>query len=225
MKEGPDLSRVAALIGEPARAAMLAALMDGRALTAGELGREAGVAKPTASGHLGQLLAARLVARDVQGRHHYYRLDGADVALALEALMGVAARRGATRIRPGPKDPAMRKARVCYDHLAGEMGVFIFDRLRENGGLAGEGPELAVTKAGWRQLADLGLEQAAFSAGRRATCRACLDWSVRRHHLAGAVGAGVLQRIFQLKWARRDEGSRVVALTPAGESALRAWLA
>lgn len=122
VRSGPDVARVAALIGDPARAAMLSALMDGGALTASELALEAGVAPPTASGHLARLREGGLLAEAKQGRSRYYRLAAPDVAAALEALMGLAAR-GPSRARPGPKDPALRRARLCYDHLAGEAGV------------------------------------------------------------------------------------------------------
>jgi DNA-binding transcriptional ArsR family regulator len=137
MKEGPNLAAVAALLGDPARANMLTALMDGRALTATELAQEAGVSPQTTSGHLSRLEAARLVEVEKQGRHRYFRLSGEDVAEVLEGLMGLAARTGHLRQTPGPKDPALRQARICYDHLAGDMGVWAFDRLRANGLVGG----------------------------------------------------------------------------------------
>ncbi len=135
MKEGPSIASVAALIGDPARANMLAALMSGRALTAGELAREAGIAAPTASGHLARLREAGLVLVEAQGRHRYVRLAGPEVAAVLEGLMGLSARDGRLRTRPGPRDPALRTARVCYDHLAGEWGVRLYDALLADGRL------------------------------------------------------------------------------------------
>src|ERR1700743_732143 len=129
MKAGPSIAPIATLAGDPARANMLSALLGGKALTASELASEAGVTAQTASSHLAKLEAGGLVAVAAQGRHRYLRLAGADVAEMLETMMGVAARTGHLRTRPGPGDPAIRKARICYDHLAGEMGVSMFDAL------------------------------------------------------------------------------------------------
>ncbi len=136
MKEGPSIATIAALMGDPARANMLGALMAGRALTAGELAREAGVSAPTASGHLARLSEAGLVLVEAQGRHRYFRLSGPDVALVLEGLMGLAARTGRLRTRPGPRDPALRQARTCWDHMAGEWAVRLYDGLVADGRLA-----------------------------------------------------------------------------------------
>ncbi len=220
MKDGPDLAPVAALIGDPGRANMLAALMAGKALSASELAREAGVTPQTASGHLALLLDGGLVAVRVQGRHRYYRLAGPDVAAALESLMALAARAGHLRTRPGPKDPALRRARVCYDHLAGTLGVRMFDGLLEHGLLADDGGRLAPTAAGRRWFAGLGVDLAGLEAGRRPLCRECLDWSERRGHLAGSLGAALLAAILDQGWAKREAGSRVVAFTAAGERRL-----
>jgi DNA-binding transcriptional ArsR family regulator len=219
MRHGPDFSRVAALLGDPARANMLTALLGGLALTAGELAEEAGVTKQTASGHLAKLSAAGLVEVAAQGRHRYYRLAGDEVAEALESLSVLAAARGGLRTRPGPRDPAMRRARVCYDHLAGELGVQLYDALVSREALRVEADGLGLTAAGAAEMTDFGIELETLRARRRPLCRACLDWSVRRSHLAGALGAAVLVRVFELGWARRLEGSRIVAFTPPGERA------
>ncbi|HAY05366.1 MAG TPA: helix-turn-helix transcriptional regulator [Hyphomonas sp.] len=224
MKEGPDISRVAALIGDPARANMLSALMDTRARTAGELSAEAGVTKQTASSHLAQLLDAGLVHRDVQGRHHYYRLAGPDVAAALEALMTLSDARAGRRLRAGPSDPSLRKARVCYDHLAGELGVLMFDRMTSGGWIGAADDALSVSDLGWKRLKQIGIESQDFEGTRRPQCRTCLDWSMRRYHLAGSGGNAVLERIFQNGWARRSKGSRAVVFTPEGEGRFRRWL-
>ena len=221
MKHGPSIAGVAALIGDPARANMLQALMQGAALTATELALEAGVTKQTASSHLAKLSEARLVAVQKGGRHRYYRLFDAEVAWLLESLMGVADRAGFGRVRPGPKEPALRRARVCYDHLAGDMGVEVFDAMLGGEWLSGGEGELAVTATGVEAFARLGIDVAALRGGSRAVCRPCLDWSARRHHLAGALGAALLDRIFALGWARRSPDSRVVIFTSAGEAALR----
>ncbi|MCV0396541.1 MAG: winged helix-turn-helix domain-containing protein [Rhizobiaceae bacterium] len=217
MKEGPMISTVAALIGDPARANMLTALMDGRALTVTELASAASVALPTASGHLAKLEQGRLLVAQKQGRHRYFRLSDADIGEAIEKLMGIAQRTGAVRVRTGPRNQAMRTARICYDHMAGERGVALLDALRRSGHLEGE-ERLAVTADGRRFFADLGIDMAKLEKGRRPVCRACLDWSERRSHLAGALGKALLQAIVERGWARRSE-SRVLVFTPSGERA------
>ncbi|MFM9860234.1 winged helix-turn-helix domain-containing protein [Pseudoxanthobacter sp. M-2] len=225
MKDGPVIAAVAALLGDPARANMLTALMDGRALTASELAGEAGVGLPTASGHLSKLEAGGLVAVEKQGRHRYFRLSGSDVAAVLEGLMGLADRTGAVRTRPGPKEPALRVARLCYDHLAGERGVALLDGLRRRGVLAEHDGELAPTPAGRAFLRDFGIDLAPLAGKRRPLCRACLDWSERRHHLAGSLGAALLTRMAELSWLKVGETGRIVAFTPAGERAFAATFA
>src|SRR5499433_2983426 len=158
MKDGPNIAAVAALLGDPARANMLTALMHGQALTATELAQEASVALSTASGHLGKLHDAGLVGIEKQGRHRYFRLSGADVADVLESLMGVAARTGHLRVRTGPRDPELRRARVCYDHLAGDAAVRMYDRLKAAGMIVGISGVLRLTKAGERFLSALGID-------------------------------------------------------------------
>ena len=220
MKYGPDIAYVAAAIGDPARANMLSALIEGRALTASELAQQAGIGKPTASAHLARLLDADLIAVERQGRHRYYRLADERVAALLESLMGFASEMVPQRVRTGPREPALRRARVCYDHLAGDFGVALFDALVRNGDLTlrGEGPDL--TAEGEARMIAFGIDLEALRRLRRPLCRSCLDWSARRSHLAGALGAALLQRIFDLGWARREEGTRIVAFTPRGERAL-----
>jgi DNA-binding transcriptional ArsR family regulator len=220
MKEGPAIAPVAALLGDPARANMLASLMDGRALTVSELAQAAGVTLPTASGHLAKLEAAQLVAAEKQGRHRYFRLSGPDVAQVLEALMGLAQRTGAVRVRTGPKDAALRSARVCYDHLAGERGVALLDGLTRQGFLAG-GDDLALTERGRDFFTRYGVDVARLEKGRRPVCRGCLDWSERRLHLGGALGAAILSGIVERHWGRRDD-SRALVFTPEGLSAFNA---
>ncbi|HUL65287.1 MAG TPA: helix-turn-helix transcriptional regulator [Burkholderiaceae bacterium] len=220
MRDGPNIARVAGVIGEPARAEMLSVLMGGQALTATELAAAANVTKQTASAHLSKLLEARLVAMESQGRHRYFRLADDDVAHLLESLMGVAFRSGAVRVRTSPREPALRSARVCYDHLAGDQGVQLLDSLLKRKLLRRRDDALELTPAGADFFRSFGIDIDALSAQRRPLCRTCLDWSVRRHHLGGAVGAGVLARMFALGWARRAKGSRVVTFTPAGAAAL-----
>lgn len=224
MKAGPDISRVAALIGDPARANMLAELTDGRALTASELASVAGVSKQTASAHLSKLMDGGLLRLEAQGRHRYFRLSGAEVAEALEALMGVAALYGAPRARTGPKEEALRRARVCYDHLAGEIAVAAFDKLIAENRLSSRGDELVLTRKGREWFSGLGVDVSALETQRRALCRPCLDWSMRRRHLAGGLGAALLETILKRKWARRTQGSREIVFATSGEKALRAAL-
>ena len=218
MKDGPDIARIAALVGDPARANMLTALVGGLALTAGELAREAAVTPATASSHLSKLEDGGLVTQQKQGRHRYFRLSGPDVADVLERLMGLAARTGQTRTRPGPREPAMRRARVCYDHLAGDLGVQAFDSLVRRG-LIEAGDEIAtLTPDGRRFFEDQGLDLEALSLSRRPLCKPCLDWSNRRNHLAGALGAAILDQLTAKGWARRLPDSRVVSFSAAGEA-------
>lgn len=217
MKVGPDIALVAALLGDPARANMLSALMGGDALTAGELARHAGVTPQTASSHLGKLQAGGLIVARKQGRHSYFALSGDDVAGVLEGLMSLAARTGHQRARVGPSEPALRRARVCYDHLAGDLGVGLLDHALAEGWLERDGEALGLTVAGRARFEAFGIDVSSLEGLRRPLCRGCLDWSVRRDHLAGALGARVLDRILELGWAARPPGSRVVAFSPAGQ--------
>lgn len=224
MKDGPNIIGIAALIGDHARAEVLTALMSGMALTATELADIAGVTKQTISAHLAKLVDAGLLAVEAQGRHRYFRLADDDVAQLLESLMNVAFRTGALRLRSSPREPALRKARVCYDHLAGELGVLLYERLLARGAFAPDAAGLRLTEAGSAIAGALGVDVTAASGTRRAFCRTCLDWSERRHHLAGTLGDALLARFEELGWARRSLDSRVVAFSEAGERALRAWL-
>jgi DNA-binding transcriptional ArsR family regulator len=214
MKEGPDIALVAALIGDPARANMLTALLGGAALTAGELARQAGITAQTASTHLARLRDGGLIAMRHQGRHRYFGLANPEVAQVLEGLIGLAARNGHARTRPGPRDPALRQARVCYDHLAGDMGVALLDGLIHQGLITPDTP--ALTEPGRARMAEFGIDLAALTQSRRPVCKACLDWSVRRSHLAGSLGAALLSRFHALGWSHRVPGTRIVAFTRDG---------
>jgi DNA-binding transcriptional ArsR family regulator len=219
MKDGPNISRIASLLGEPARADVLTALMADRALTATELSGIAGVTKQTMSAHLAKLLDAGLVAVDRQGRHRYFRLADPDVAGLLESLMGVAFRTGAVRLVASPREPALRKARVCYDHLAGELGVRAYETLLRKKVFDQSPRGLRLTAAGAAWFAGAGIDTDAAAESRRSYCRPCMDWSERRQHLAGALGAALLARVIDLGWAKRDKASRVMSFTPTGERA------
>ena len=211
---------VASLVGDPARANMLTALLSGRALTASELSQEAGITPQTASSHLSKLEAGGLIEQEKQGRHRYYRLADPDVGGVLEGLAALAARAGHMRVRTGPKDPALRRARVCYDHLAGDLGVQMLDSMRRQKLVRQHKQEIELTAEGERFLdRSLQIDAATLAHPRRPVCKACLDWSERRHHLAGTLGAALMRRFTELKWASRDTtpGSRVVQFTRQGE--------
>ncbi len=216
MKEGPDIAHIAALIGDPARANMLTALMSGKALTVSELAQEAGVTVQTASSHLSKLDVGGLLRPRKQGRHKYFSLANDDVAHVLEGLMGLAAGSGHLRTRTGPKDNELRKARVCYNHLAGDMGTQLFDSLIAQGHLTVDGENLILTKTGAEFAADFQIDISSLRAKRAPLCRECLDWSERRSHLAGSLGRAFLSRFEELSWAKRDRKTRVVTFSQSG---------
>lgn len=210
------IAHIASLIGDPARAVMLSALMGGQALAAGELAAQAGITAQTASGHLARLIDAGLLAVERQGRHRYYRLATAAVPEALHALMLLAAS-GPTRHQPpGPRDRAMRLARTCYDHMAGRLAVALTDHFSASGYLTLADGVGLVSPTGRHFFADLGLalEDA---PTRRPFCRTCMDWSERRLHLAGTLGAALLDRFLALDWVTRSSASRALTITPAGD--------
>jgi len=213
----PNFSAVAALVADPTRGRMLGVLMDGRARTATELALEGDVAPSTASAHLARLTSAGLVAVAKQGRHRYFRLASTEVAGAVEALMGLAVRSGLTTRRPGPRDPGLRRARVCYDHLAGEVAVRLLERLREERLMDGDDEALELTAVGQDWCHRVGIDLDALRAKRRPLCRPCLDWSERRTHLAGALGSALFARLLALRYARRATEGRGVVLAPQGE--------
>lgn len=221
MKEGPDIARIAALIGDPARANILGALMSGKALTATELAAEAGVTVQTASAHLAKLEAGGLTHARKSGRHKYISLGGPEVAQVLEALMGLAAGQGHLRMRTGPKDSALREARVCYNHLAGARGIAMYDAMVARGDLVEAGEDVTLTQTGAAFVTDFGVDLVALEKARAPLCKSCLDWSARRTHLAGGLGRAMLAQMEQLGWAKREEGSRVVRFTRAGSTAFK----
>ena len=211
------VAELGALVGDPGRANMLIALLGGRALTARELADSAGITPQTASGHLARLLAAGLIRVERQGRYHYHRLASSAVADLLEAIhvAGAALTTQAPTRRCGPVDPTLRAARSCYDHIAGTLGVGLADALSEPGDDAGR----TLSAAGERRLGDWGIDLGRLRRLRRPFCRPCLDWSERRPHLAGAVGAAILERSLDLGWVRRRPGSRALIVTPVGAAA------
>lgn len=227
MSGTPNLAIIGQLLGDPARLAMLQALMSGRALTAGELARVASITAQTASAHLTRLVEAGLVTVQRQGRHRYHRLSGADVADAIERLMALADRLDAVHLVTGPSDPALRRARVCYDHLAGELAVRCFELARardwfDEHVLPDETTAVQLTPNGAAALSRAGIDVGAAADSRRPACRACMDWSERRHHLAGTLGARLLIHCLERGWARRVSDSRAVKFDRRGEQALLA---
>ena len=223
------LAEIAALLGEPARAAMMQALMDGRALTAGELAQAGGITPQTASAHLARLTGAGLLAMERQGRHRYHRLAGTEVARLLESLMALAEAPARPAIRTGPREAALRHARTCYDHLAGRLGVAITGHLLDTGAVVFDADSAAgdVTDRAAATLERLGMTPevvAATGPGRRPHCRPCLDWSERRMHLAGRLGALICHHCPDNGWLLRRAGTRALDITPRGAVALRDWL-
>jgi DNA-binding transcriptional ArsR family regulator len=227
MASNARFAEVAALAGDPARAAMLHALMDGRALTATELAHAASVTPQTASGHLTRMATAGLLALARQGRHHYYRLASPAVAQMIEGIMQVAVvAQPARPVVVGPRDAALRSARTCYDHLAGHLGVALADALEQEGRIELSGDGGLVTDAGLEFFDRVGIDVGALVQRRngraaRVVCRPCLDWSERRPHLGGGIGAALCAHSFASNWIRRLPATRAVAITPKGERIFR----
>lgn len=219
MVEGPYIAEAASLIGDPTRANMLAALLSGRAMTATELGIEANVAPSTASGHLARLVEGKLVLVTPAGRHRYFRLASSAVAQLLEGLMALAGD-GPPRHRPTTGcSEAMARARTCYDHLAGRLGVALADSLSAAGYVVLGEDGGFVTDSGREFLHGLGLSLEPPRGSRRAICRSCLDWSERRWHIGGLVGAAIADHCFASGYLERQATSRAVCLTADGEKA------
>ncbi|HEY0857898.1 MAG TPA: helix-turn-helix transcriptional regulator [Albitalea sp.] len=223
----PRFAKIAAVIGDPTRARMLAALMGGQYLAAGELAAAAGVTAQTASSHVARLLEAELVVLRTQGRHRYVRLADADIAHALEALSLVAERHAQPDKWSRGHYKPLKAARTCYGHLAGELGVGLFEGLLARGTLLPHDGHFVLSDAGRGELAGLGIalpERLAASAARR-FAYPCLDWSERRDHLAGSLAVALLERSLANDWLRRLKDSRALQLTPAGQRAFAPWLA
>ena len=214
-----ELARVAGMIGDPTRAAMLGALLGGEALPAGELARRAGIAPATATSHLARLVEHGLLLPRRSGRHRYFTLASADVAAALEALGRITpSRRDAAANEQAPNG-SIRFARTCYDHLAGVLGVMVTDRLLERRFIVGtDSYEVTTAGAGW--LESLGVDVDGLRRARRVVARPCLDWTERRDHLAGGVGAAIASVMLARRWITRVEGTRAVRLTLRGREGL-----
>jgi DNA-binding transcriptional ArsR family regulator len=223
VQNGPDISITAALIGDPARANMVMALMSGYSLTMGELAAEAGVTLSTASVHLTKLESSGIVVSRKAGRSRYFRIADPDVAHCIEALVTVAARAGHLRTRPGPKEEAMRRARSCYDHLAGRIAVDLFERWIATRVLQWRGETVCLTRKGRQFLIGRRIEIDALERNKRPLCRTCIDWSERQHHLGGAIGAAVFTQALEERWAVRGPRSRAVSFSALGEKKFVEW--
>jgi len=221
MKEGPNIALIGSLIGDPARANMLIALMSGRALTASELSTQAGVTVQTTSSHLAKLESGGLITQRKQGRHRYFTLADDEVGSVLESIMGLASQRGHMRVRTGPREPALRKARICYNHLAGDLGVYMLESMIKKKLISNQDETLSLTPKGHRFIEGFGIEVAKLENKRRPLCKSCLDWSARRSHLAGSLGTALLNRIYELKWAKRQQETRAIIFSPSGEKEFR----
>ncbi len=223
-----QIAEIGTLVGEPARAAMLCALMDGRALTATELAGVAGVTPQTASSHLARLTAAQLLTVEKQGRHRFHRLATPEIARMLEGIMQIASAnvpQTRRKLVVGPRDVAMRRARTCYDHFAGRLGVAITDGLIAQGVIEFGDDAGLVTERGLDILQRIGIEVSDNPTNRsrssRPLCRPCLDWSERRPHVAGKLGAEICAHYLGKGFVRRIKGSRALDITPMGRKSLR----
>jgi len=218
-----QIARIASLVGEPARAAMLLALMDGRSLTANELAKAGNVSPQTASRHLALMVEAGLMVVAQRGRHRYHRLASGDVAKLLEGIMQIAGASAARRtVVVGPRDAGMRRARMCYDHIAGRLGLAIAERLQADGAIRFDGEAGQVTDHAGAVLQPWGIALDSAPQGRgRPYCRPCLDWSERKSHVAGRLGAMICAHCLDQGWLSRKDGARALAITAAGAVALR----
>lgn len=212
----PNIAQIASLIGDPARSRMLIALMGGKALTATELSLDAEITPQTASSHLSKLVNNGLLAVQKQGRHKYFQLNGKDVAEILEALLNISSRIEHSNIFTGPRDPELRKARVCYDHLAGELGVLLYEALMKNNYINTVNNSLEMTANGIAFFHRIGVNFDELQKGKRPLCKSCLDWSERNHHLAGLIGKWILIDLLKKNWAQKNLDSRVIRFTKTG---------
>jgi len=228
MASNAKFSEIAALAGDPSRAVMLHALMDGRALTASEMARAAGITPQTVSDHLARMVAAGLLSVVKQGRHRYHRLASPLVAQMMESIMQVASASEPTRpqLTVGPRDKSLRAGRTCYDHLAGRLGVALAASLVADGYVELTDDAGLVTNDGVAFLGGIGIDMDALLArggkrSKRVLCRPCLDWSERRPHLSGAVGAALCAHSLKNDWIRRIDDTRAVMVTPKGRRVFR----
>lgn len=220
----PNIVEVASLIGDGSRASMLMCLLGGKAWPASELARAAHITPQTASSHLAKMVEGGLLVHESYGRHRYYRLANAEVGQALEALNAIAPSKPVRSLRESDQSKALHFARTCYDHIAGEVGVTVTDRLLGLGVIREDERDFVVTADGQNWFRDFGTDLDGIQRGRRHFARQCLDWSERRHHMAGALGAALTHRLFDLEWITRIPSGRAVRLTDKGYKGLEAEL-
>ena len=216
MESSPNIAKIGSLLGDNTRAKMLSALMHGKALTATELANEAGVTAQTATSHLAKLETGGLLTLQKQGRHKYFALASEEVANLLESLMGISAGNEPLRVHTGPRDPHMREARVCYNHLAGDRGIQLYDSLLAQRFLLLRDGSPRLTKKGNAFFTEFGIDLTALQRSKSPLCRPCLDWSARRNHLAGSLGRALYSRLEELRWVSRD-GGRTVTFSRKGQ--------
>ncbi|CAB5677385.1 ArsR/SmtB family transcription factor [Aeromonas dhakensis] len=212
----PDIAYVASLIGDKARSRMLTALMGGKALTATELALEGEITAQTASSHLGKLVEGGLLSMRKQGRHRYFQLSDPAVAEVIERMLTLSVTSSPAKVRTGPRDPHLRQARICYDHLAGELGVRLFDALQQQGLLEIHGDDARLSQSGEIFFTGLGVNLSLLRQRKRPMCKACLDWSERRSHLAGTLGQWILDDALAQRWFVRRPDSRVIDVSDIG---------
>jgi DNA-binding transcriptional ArsR family regulator len=220
-----DLAVVGRSLGDAHRAHFVLALLGGEELAAGDLAARAGTSSSLASAHLARLLGSGLVSARQQGRQRYYRLGSADIARAIEALLAIAPVRSATGLTNVHRGKALQRARTCYDHLAGRLGVALTDAFEQRQLIAVADSGWSLTSRGERRLSAFGLDPAALDLGRRPVIRPCLDWTERRPHMAGTLGQAIATRLMSLEWVRRAPASRALLITPLGERQLLAEFA
>lgn len=212
----PNIASLASLIGDSARAKMLTALMCGKALTATELAAEADITSQTASSHLSKLVNGQLLIVRKQGRHRYFQLKSHQIAGLIETLLNIAADTQHLSVRTGPADPRLRKSRICYDHLAGEIGVSLYDSLIRNEIIVDSEHVVTLSEKGREFFGDLGADLYLLEKSKRPLCKSCLDWSERRSHLSGSIGKWILSDLLEKSWATRNLDSRVIQFTQSG---------
>jgi DNA-binding transcriptional ArsR family regulator len=217
-----NIATVAALLGDPARAAMMDALLDGRALPAGELAQIAGVSAPTASSHLHKLLDGGLLVVRMQGRHRYYAFANAEVAHAIEALSLIAPPRQVRSLRQSLQAQRLAAARTCYNHLGGILAVNIADALVEAGRCERLDAGFTVTPEGVRFFATLAIDVRRICSGDRPFVKTCIDWTQRRQHISGPLGAGLLDALLEREYLHRSSKDRAVRVTESGRAAMQA---
>ncbi|WCE30344.1 ArsR/SmtB family transcription factor [Vibrio sp. SCSIO 43137] len=215
----PNIAYLANLIGDQARSKMLIALMGGKALTATELSVEADITPQTASSHLQKLVEGELLIVRKQGRHKYFQLKDGKIADLLEQLLNISSEMVTAQVSTGPSDKRLRRARICYDHLAGELGVALFDALISEGLIIDAGNDATLTEQGKSFFDELGYDFNQLKSSKHPLCKACLDWSERRSHLAGKLGSWILTDAIEQKWATQDLDSRAISFSQKGLTA------